>query len=239
MAISLLHFVSAVMAGFVALAGMAVSGYAYFPTGDIFEVRPSRIRIGTPDEFNGTEPLWLNFPLSEPLPKVVPQESLVLVESDPLVLVFPARNWGNSDMSIYEVGQTKFDGFQIALDHYIFEHRGSGTLDSFSPPSEQIVLLGTLQAGDYTFNVRRWFLNYEDRLGFNEAEVEPWSVPAGDGLYSVPDRYVTDELFTFTVLHVGVPEPATWTMLLIAALVFCSRRPATRWVAANDSNPRE
>jgi hypothetical protein len=239
MTMPLLRKVRDVVTAFAALASMAVSGYAYFPTGDIFELRSSRVRIGTPDEFNGTAPLWLNFPFDEPLPKVVPQESLVLVESDPLVVVLPARNWGNSDRSIYEVGHTKFDGFQITLDHYIFAHPASGALDSFSPPSEQIVLLGTLPAGDYTFNVRRWFLNYEDRLGFNEAEVEPWSAPAGGELYSVPDRYVTDELFTFTVLRVGVPEPATWTMLLFAGLLFCSRRPATGWVAANDSNPRE
>jgi hypothetical protein len=92
------------------------------------------------------------------------------------------------------------------------------------------VLLGTLQAGDYTFNVRRWFLNYEDRLGFNESEVEMWSAPAGGELYSVPDRYVTDELFTFTVLPVAIPEPATWTMVLFAALLFSSRRRAP-WLA--------
>ena len=213
-----------VLAGFAILTGMAVSGYAYFPTGDIFEIRPSRVRIATQDEINGTAPLWQDFPLLEPLPGSVPQKSLRLTETDSLAAVLPARNWANSDMSIYEVHSIKNNAFRITLDYYIFEHPNSGALDSFSPPSEQIVLLGALPAGDYTFIARRWYLNYEDRFGFNKSEVEPWSTPIGEGPYALPDRYVTDDRSAFTVLRTAVPEPTTCTLLFIAALLYSSRK---------------
>jgi hypothetical protein len=201
------------------------------PTGDIFEIRPSRVRIATQDEINGIEPLWRNFPLFGPLPASAPQDSLRLTESDSFAVILPTRNWSNSDMSIYETGSFTSGEFNITLDYYTFEHPYSGTLDSFSPPSEQSVLLGALPPGDYDFNVRRWYLDYADRFGFNESEIESWSAPEGGGFYLLPDRFVTDDRFTFTVL--AVPEPTTitmlfFTLLLVASRKTCSRRLTTR-----------
>jgi hypothetical protein len=222
------HAVFTAVTVLVALAGMGRTGYAYFPTGDIFEIRPSRVRIATPDEINGTAPLWHNFPLSEPLPASATQDSLRLTESDSLAVVLPVRNWANSDMSIYRINSIIIGEFDITLDYYIFEHPYSGSLDSFSPPSEQIVLLGTLPAGDYDFNVRRWYLNYEDRFGFDESEIESWSAPEDGGFYTLPDRFVTDDRFTFTVLAVAVPEPTTMTILLFTSLLVASRKICLR-----------
>ena len=189
--------------------------HADLPLDDIFEVRPPRVRGATTQEVEAHSPLWYNF--FETLPPSEPRSSVTLEEGDQLSAVFPARNIGNSDHSIYEVASLDVDGFSISLDYYIFDHPASGTTDWISPASEQAVLLGALPAGDYAFNLRYWYLAYDDQFGFDPSAVPRWSPPQTPVvLDAVPPRYYTDLSFSFAV---AVPEPSAW-ILGISGVVF-------------------
>jgi len=67
-------------------------------------------------------------------------------------------------------------------------------------------------------------LKDEDRIGFDESQVEFWTPPSDGGIYVVPERYVTDDSFTFIVRAATIPEPASLTIAaVVVAMLLISR----------------
>lgn len=137
----------------LAVVGLAKTCEAQIGFSNIFEVRPPRVRVATLDEVSDTRPRSYSF-AGKPVEPTDPQSSILLTNADPLVAVFPVRDFANSDRSIYSVAGVEVDSFDISIDFYAFANPFSGSTDSISPPLEQTVFLGALPAGSYSIDLR-------------------------------------------------------------------------------------
>jgi len=201
----------------------------FFP-GNIFELRPPRVQAADPHGPANTLENRQYFAFEEQPPRSTPQEDIYLTDSDLLFAVFPVSNGSfSSGESAYVFAGLTIVDFNITLDYYRFPTLFSG--DALVAPWEQSVFIGTLPVGEYTFNLRRWFLKYEDRSGFDKSQVERQSVNhVADGIGIIAldppnERYFTEDRFTFFVKTTAIPEPASFTIaVVIVTSLFIHRK---------------
>lgn len=195
------------------------TAFAQLPRSDIFDIRPPRVRVATVEETIAAAPLNYHLP-SVPADSVVPQEELLLTEQDPLVAVFPVRDFQHSHNTIYEIGGVEVDGFDISIDFYQFISSRPGANNSIYLPLEQTVSLGTLPAGEYDVRLRYWTLNPEDQFGFDPSTIPEFIPPPPGTLVASPGRHYTQSNFSFTV----VPEPSSCLLAWIGMGLFAILR---------------
>jgi hypothetical protein len=139
------------------VVGQRCSCQEFFP-GNIFELRPPHVRVseGAESSTNPRGGQWFGY--FEAPPAIPPQSEVQLTEDDLLTMVYPA-----SGGSFYSGGSTlldrlQIDGSQLELDVFRFFNPFGPFGDTLVPPRENSLFIGQLSAGEYTVNIRNWYL---------------------------------------------------------------------------------
>jgi hypothetical protein len=199
------------------------SGQEFFP-GNIFELRPPHVRLSEPNESPAKPHGGRWFGYFEAPPAITPQSEVRLTEADLLSLVYPA-----SGGSYYSGGSSLFDrlrvdGSQLELDVFRFFSLFGPIGNALVPPRENSLFIGQLRAGEYTVNIRNWYLPPDALSGFDpEAFVPPSnaSMPPGQ-IFATPVNSGDPPVFlesSFPFVVQAVPEIPTLVLAFIACLV--------------------
>ena len=96
---------------------------------------------------------WHGFPWNEPVPPTQDQSTIVLTESDPLMIVVPMFGY-QPLLAAFDTQLTR-TGNQLQLDGYTLW--SGGMTETMYGPIEFLKSIGSLPAGHYTLNVRKYF----------------------------------------------------------------------------------
>ncbi len=139
----------------LSVLGMASSVHAEFFPGNLFELRPPRVRVATPQETADTPERRQSFAIQESPPASPAQESNYLTDADQLAAVFPVSGGSfSSGGGRSEVGGMSVEGNMVTVDNYNFRDFFGPIGATLVAPWEQSVFVGALPAGDYIFNLR-------------------------------------------------------------------------------------
>lgn len=198
----------------------------FFP-GNIFELRPPHIRKSLSHETTSAPRSTTYFPFFEAPPAITPQQSVILREGDPLTAVYPVSSGSSHSGGSYETDRLVMSDNRLVLDVFTIPSDFVG--HAFVSPHESGRFIGTLDQGDYQFELRRWYIPREYREQFDPATFDPvdYLVPVfqqagqpGDGPlafenYTLQPISPWVTIVPFTVY--AIPEPSS--MLLAAAII--------------------
>jgi len=113
--------ISKLMLATIAACFIQSATHAEFFPGNIFELRPPRVRTATVLESADTPENRQYFAFQEPPPQSTPQESIHLSDADLLSAVFPVGGGSFSSGEVaYVVAGLGIDEFNITLDYHSF-----------------------------------------------------------------------------------------------------------------------
>jgi hypothetical protein len=205
----------------------------FFP-GNLFELRPPHVRKSSLAE-NSSHPRSIrSFPFFEPPPPAPPQSSVILRDIDDLAVVYPVSNGAFSSLGSYRVERLDIQGNRIVLDVFTVPLDVVG--NAVVAANEAGFFVGSLEAGDYEFELRLWSIPGEYRNEFDADNFDPSDYLAPTYAPTPIDELIDLNRVTGTLEPLNpatvivpfrvlaVPEATTFGMTALSLLVLVTWR---------------